>query len=280
MKSQSLLLLVNIFFFLVPHTAFSQDRDSLAFAHAEPTKKKIKNGIHWHRVHSEELFESVQEINWIEIDLKKHQKNLHLAADSTQLKTTSTFAHQQQALVAINGGFFDMKNGGSVDYIRADDELVNGTQKPSDRANAVLQFGKQHLSIENATSENTEGSPHKNVLLSGPLLLENAEIVQLDNNPFNSNRHPRTAIGITNRNTLIMIVVDGRNSHAHGMNLQELSKIMKWLNVRQGMNLDGGGSSTMYIQGATQNNIVNHPSDNKKFDHHGERAVANILYLK
>ena len=111
-------------------------------------------------------------------------------------------------------------------------------------------------------------------------MLDNAEIVQLDNNPFNSNRHPRTAIGITNRNTLIMIVVDGRNSHAHGMNLQELSKIMKWLNVREGMNLDGGGSSTMYIQGATQNNIVNHPSDNKKFDHHGERAVANILYLK
>jgi exopolysaccharide biosynthesis protein len=46
------------------------------------------------------------------------------------------------------------------------------------------------------------------------------------------------------------------------------------------MNLDGGGSSTLYIRNATDNGVVNYPSDNKKFDHEGQRSVANIIYLK
>jgi len=45
------------------------------------------------------------------------------------------------------------------------------------------------------------------------------------------------------------------------------------------MNLDGGGSSTLYVNGATETGVVNHPSDNKKFDHLGQRPVANIIYV-
>src|SRR5699024_43420 len=145
---------------------------------------------------------------------------------------------------------------------------------------AVLAFDSKGLRIEPAVSENTEGSSYPNVLLSGPLLLDNSQTVDLDSSPFNNNRHPRSAIGITADNTFIMIVVDGRNRMAQGMNLQELGKIMAWLKARSAMNLDGGGSSTLYVKGATENDIVNHPSDNKNFDHQGERSVANILLLK
>lgn len=280
MKLQNVLLLINLFVFVMPQLAFTQNQDSLAFFQAERSTTAIKDGVQWHRVHSEELFGSTQEINWLEIDLNQHQKNLGLAADSTQLKTTSEFARQHGGLVAINGGFFDMKNGGSVDYIRVNGQIVNPTRNPSERANAVLELDAHHLSIQKATPENTEGSTYANVLLSGPLLIENAEIVVPKHSPFNTNRHPRTAIGITDSHTLIMIVVDGRNSSAHGMNLMELAEVMKWLDTKAAMNLDGGGSSSLYIKGATPNGIVNHPSDNKNFDHQGERSVANIIYLK
>lgn len=64
------------------------------------------------------------------------------------------------------------------------------------------------------------------------------------------------------------------------MNLHELSNILRWLGAKEAMNLDGGGSSTLYIKGATENGVVNYPSDNKLFDHEGERAVANIIYVR
>ncbi|HIY76525.1 MAG TPA: phosphodiester glycosidase family protein [Candidatus Sphingobacterium stercorigallinarum] len=280
MRFQSILLFLNLFIFFTPQSVLAQDQDSIAFVQADRTTKRIKNGVIWHRVHSSELFGSTQEINWIEIDLKKHQKRLHLAADSAELKTTSDFAKEQQALVAINGGFFDMKNGGSIDYIRVDGEVINVTKAPSNRANAVLSFDNRHVDIQANTLAHAEDSSLPNVLVSGPLLIERDTLVTLERNPFNDNRHPRTAIGLSPNNTLILLVVDGRNRMAQGMSLPELSKIMKWLDVHNAMNLDGGGSTTMYIKGATDTDIVNHPSDNKSFDHQGERSVANIIYLK
>jgi len=57
----------------------------------------------------------------------------------------------------------------------------------------------------------------------------------------------------------------------------ELARVMKWLGAEDAMNLDGGGSSALYIKGKS---IVNYPSDNKQFDHEGQRKVANIVYLR
>jgi len=241
--------------------------------------KTIKKGVVWHQAHYSDLFNSVQEINWVEVDLKKNRKKIHLAADSVQLKTTSTFALQKQAIVAINGGFFDMKEGGSVDYIKVDNQIINHTKSPTPRASAVFSIHKGKLAIEKASTENTEESPKANILLAGPLLIENSTIIPLKKDPFNSNRHPRTAIALTKKNKLILMVVDGRNKQAQGMSLEELGKVLKWLGGTDAMNLDGGGSSTLFVQGMTANNIVNYPTDNKKFDHEGQRKVSNIIYI-
>jgi exopolysaccharide biosynthesis protein len=45
------------------------------------------------------------------------------------------------------------------------------------------------------------------------------------------------------------------------------------------MNLDGGGSAAMWIKGKPHKGIVSHPSDNKAFDHLGERAIANAIVI-
>ncbi len=261
-------------------SAIAQDADSLQIVTSKWNKKTIRKGVVWNQGHFENLFNSVQEINWVEIDLKKNKKKVAIAADAKQLKTTSTFATENNALVAINGGFFDMKNGGSVDYIKVNGTVVNETSSPSARANAVFSIDKNKVQISDANPDNTEKSSAQDVMLSGPLLVSNGQRIALDSNPFNTNRHPRTAIGITKKNKLILIVVDGRNSQANGMSLDELAKVLKWIGSQDAMNLDGGGSSTLYIKNASDNSIVNYPSDNKKFDHDGQRKVANIIYLK
>ncbi len=89
---------------------------------------------------------------------------------------------------------------------------------------------------------------------------------------FASERHPRTAVGFTkDQQKVLFFVVDGRQpEHSVGMTLQELAEYMRQLEIYQGVNLDGGGSSTMVVHG----NVINRPSDLS-----GERAVANALMV-
>ena len=85
-------------------------------------------------------------------------------------------------------------------------------------------------------------------------------------------RHPRTAVGITKNGDAYIVVIYGRDpKRSVGASVTEMAKIMKSLNVDKAMNLDGGGSSIMIIDGI-QTGV---PSDVK-----GERAVGDaILFL-
>jgi exopolysaccharide biosynthesis protein len=64
------------------------------------------------------------------------------------------------------------------------------------------------------------------------------------------------------------------------MTMWELQEYMAKLGCKNALNFDGGGSTTMVIKGKTPNNVVNYPSDNKKYDHEGERKVSNAIVVK
>jgi exopolysaccharide biosynthesis protein len=89
---------------------------------------------------------------------------------------------------------------------------------------------------------------------------------------------PRTAVGI-NRNGryLILVVVDGRQPfYSDGATFQQLAQLLIDFGARYAMNLDGGGSSTMVVQGEDgQPLILNSPIDN--YIPGRERPVANHL---
>lgn len=272
-------ILASIVLF-VAATFAQENQDSIAVVTKDWKKTKVKKGVIWKQGHFNNLFDSEQEINYVEIDLKKNLKKLYFAAESSELKPTSQLALEHHALVAVNGGFFDMKNGGATDFIQVDNKVVNHTRKKSDRGNALLLVSKKEVKIKAATDTLYEAGRYPNVMLSGPLLIADSSPYPLTKNAFNDNRHPRTAIALTGDGKLLLFVVDGRNKSSHGMNLHELSSILRWLGAKEAMNLDGGGSSTLYIKGATENGVVNYPSDNKLFNHEGERAVANIIYVK
>ena len=88
---------------------------------------------------------------------------------------------------------------------------------------------------------------------------------------FSVTRHPRTAVGFSrDSTTLYLITVDGRSESSSGMSLAELASLMQSLGVAQGLNLDGGGSTTLVLRGR----VVNHPSDSA-----GERTVGNALLI-
>jgi hypothetical protein len=81
-------------------------------------------------------------------------------------------------------------------------------------------------------------------------------------------RHPRTAVGRTHDGDLMLVVVDGRQpGYSVGMSLRELAHLMRDLGAHDAVNLDGGGSSTMYVNGR----VVNRPSDGS------ERPVSSAI---
>ncbi len=88
---------------------------------------------------------------------------------------------------------------------------------------------------------------------------------------FSAARHPRSAIALSaDSSRLMLAVVDGRRPWSVGMTLSELADALIALGASEAMNLDGGGSSTLWIRGT----VVNYPSDAS-----GERAVGNALFV-
>jgi exopolysaccharide biosynthesis protein len=70
--------------------------------------------------------------------------------------------------------------------------------------------------------------------------------------------NPRTGIGYTEHGGIILVVVDGRQPRwSIGATLGQFAEIMRKFGAVQAMNLDGGGSTTMVVQGK----VVNEPSD-------------------
>ena len=91
-------------------------------------------------------------------------------------------------------------------------------------------------------------------------------------------RHPRTFIGWDDKGMVYMVVVDGRfPGQADGMSIPELAKVARLLGLKDALNLDGGGSSTLWTD---KTGIINYPFDNRKFDHEGARKVPNIVIVK
>lgn len=147
--------------------------------------------------------------------------------------------------------------------------VISASGKFSSYLNSQLKIGdslKVILNILPAVSK------LKEMIGGHPIVVKDGSSASMDpNDSFVFTRHPRTAVGINSDTTkLFFITVDGRQTSSAGMNLFELADLMIQLGVFQGINLDGGGSTTMVIR----NSIVNSPSDAS-----GERPVSNALLV-
>lgn len=72
-------------------------------------------------------------------------------------------------------------------------------------------------------------------------------------------------------------MIDGRfKKQADGASIYETAYICHMLGMTDAINLDGGGSATLWTE---KTGVINHPSDNKKFDHEGERVIPNLIVV-
>ena len=117
------------------------------------------------------------------------------------------------------------------------------------------------------------GSPGAHDAIGGgPQLIANGAVLsrEVDQAGEFYGLHPRTAVGTTADGRLLLVVVEGRQpGYSRGMTMRELAELLRRLGARSAMNLDGGGSSEMVVNGV----VATRPSDGR------ERPVANGLVV-
>ncbi len=223
------------------------------------------------------------------------------------LRTTSAQAAGLDAVVAVNAGFF--ASSGSVSTVVDEGEVVccgpsavnrGGSPYPVTRAAIGFDregradcawtwcFDRVVYSLE-APVGNAPGKPAQaptrdqgrawegveELLGAGPMLvangaLHNTEVAECFQSLGGTSRHPRTAAGWAEDGALLLLVLDGRSKTSRGATLNETAAILLAHGAQEALNLDGGGSTTLWVAGQVQNQ----PSDKA-----GERPVASILAL-
>ena len=196
--------------------------------------------------------------------------------------STSALAIRHGALWAINGSYFNVRELTPVTFVK-DDGVQEGstTAEEEFRADGVIAIRGRKVTIIpcDTSSYVTATKRCREALASGPVLLHNGSPVH-DSWPadsFFTGRHPRSLVG-TAGGWVYFVVIDGRAfGHAAGTTIPETVAVAQMLGLEDAINLDGGGSSTLWT---SRLGVISHPCDNRRFDHYGQRSVPNILICR
>ncbi len=232
----------------------------------------------------------------IQESLPEIESRVVISEDMDRRETVSEFAERLQAHVLINGGYFrmDLNPAKHVGILKVDGELIHsatpsvikGEQRfylhraaigfdtndsiriewVSSRGDSVFSWEQPIQNLPNIPGEKRDLAYRKlwtsrDVLGGGPQLIRHGKInVSVNEEVFFGSSipkvHPRTAAGITENGELILLLVDGRQLISRGVDLNELAEILFDLGCREAINLDGGGSSALVVNGI----LMNRPS--------------------
>jgi len=225
-------------------------------------------------------------------------------------ETVSSFASDLGACVAINGGYFNMsatpaRHGGLLlsneVLLEPATRIVTRDSIKYQAVRAAIGFVANDVQITWVTTSDRTiyewptppshqpGHPAdsldygtasewavRDALSAGPMLIVGGEIqVTADEEIFFGSSipdvHPRSAAGRTADGALLIMVVDGRQDISRGVYLEELAALMKEVGAVEALNLDGGGSSALVVNGQ----LLNRPTGGTT-----EREVMSALVTR
>ena len=284
------------------------DADSLAFCTADWQITELEKGAQ--AMYAQvPMFFSTQSICAIKYPAKEFKSEI-LHRPGNKAGKPSILGKEMGAAFAVNAGYFHVKPRTPSVYFRIGDE-VYGTTHPTEtyRVDGVLGFkdkdGKEMVIEYSDTTKYEEITKDwHTVMASGPMLVKGGEIVvpllmgdgadgdnvsamqdeqkkgakirtHYSSAQFYDKRHPRAAVGTDDEGNIYYVVIDGRfKGQGDGASIYETAYICHMLGMTEAINLDGGGSTTLWSE---ETGVINHPYDNKKWDNEGERAVPNLI---
>ena len=191
--------------------------------------------------------------------------------------TTSNIAKMNNAVAAINGGGFHDPNGtgtGRLPYgfILHDGEYVIGKDVGPDEDVDFVGFSKSGNLIA-GNYDKTQLSDMKameGITFGPPLIVDGKKMITEGDGGWGVG--PRTAIGQKKDGTVLFLVIDGRQpGYSIGATLRDVQDILFEKGSYIAANLDGGSSSTLYLNGK----VVNKPADLL-----GERMIPTAFIVK
>ena len=225
---------------------------------------------------------------------KTNEIKILVSNDQDGLDTPESFAIKTSATVVINGGYFSKSTNPvhHVGLLKADNKLIEPASSTLIRENirynvtrgAIVIYEDGEIDIGWASTKNDsifqwsapiDNRPGKPGILdysnakfwdvayamhAGPVLIEDDELYVTSeqevffNTPVDGVQ-PRSAIGYNDNGDIIMMVVDGRQVDSRGVYLKELALLMSQFKCSEALNLDGGGSSALFVDGS----LVNRP---------------------
>ena len=191
--------------------------------------------------------------------------------------TTSNIAKMNNAVAAINGGGFHDPNGtgtGRLPYgfILHDGEYVIGKDVGPDEDVDFVGFSKSGNLIA-GNYDKTELADMKameGITFGPPLIVDGKKMITDGDGGWGVG--PRTAIGQRKDGTVLFVVIDGRQpGYSLGATLRDVQDVLYEKGAYIAANLDGGSSSTLYLNGK----VVNKPADLL-----GERMIPTAFIVK
>ena len=275
-------------------SAVAQNTDSVKLINAPRQELKLPKGVEGYTLLRAEILDSHQTVSVIKYSPKRLQTSIVQPEKLTRL---SASAKAHGADFGVNAGYWDVRVDKPSTFLVLDGKQIAVTADfEKERVDGLVCVGKKKVVLDycKAGEEKAYLKKFKNILGAGPVLIDEGKSIDHDaytkgmvdnagGKPVGAfytytQRHPRTAIGTDKKGNVYLVVVDGRSAgNAEGVTITELTKICAWLGMRDAINLDGGGSSTMWT---AEEGIVSYPCRNKKFDHGGERRVSSIIAVK
>ena len=231
-----------------------------------------------------------------------------VSEDTDRRETPSSFAARYQAPAVVNGGYFLMHKNPTnhVGLLYIDGTMVEPALPsllrdgehyytargalgftPDDRVDiawvstwndSLFQWSEPLPNLPGHPVNSLDRTqavhwPMEDALHAGPVLIHDGQIrITVNEEVFFDTKipdiHPRTAVGYRPNGELIILVVDGRQVSSRGVDLNELAIILLDLGCYEALNLDGGGSSAMVVNG----HLLNRPAGGTT-----EREVMSAL---
>lgn len=238
------------------------------------TERVVADGVVWRYRHADDATGATQSVSLLDCDLARPGVTVRFAAAEHGREKTSEIAARSRSVAAVNGGYFGGR-GEPVGLLKIGGRILSESREAPHGAIGV--DAAQRVRI--AANPPAGWDDVTDAIAAGPILVEDGRVAVGDGFGHIKARHPRTAAGLTATGHLILVAVDGRTPEAAGMTCEELARLMIDQGCRDAMNLDGGGSTTMWVRGEPDGGVCNFPCDDRRFDHAGERPVANAVLI-
>jgi len=248
------------------------DKDVQDFNKIEWVVSIDQAGLRYREVKKCYLFGAEQTISIMEVDPSVCRIEF---VQEEHKQTPRKIGKDNNAIAAINGSFYKVHSRKAI---------VSGVLKINDTIQPSLNYDyfldavvveDKNVSIVSCKTQDELIDNYKNVMTNAPLLVSNGEqLLQNDVLPY---ARTLVATRLTDKgNQVLFIVVEGF-SKKRGMTFDQCGKLALLLGCNNCLNLDGGGSSAMWVK---NKGVINKPSDRWALMFSWLRKVANCIIIK